>query len=191
MKNAIIVPGRPDKEEYNDKSIPTTSNDHWFPWLSKQLMMKDIFTVAIEMPTPWRPRYEIWKKEFERYEIGEDTILVGHSCGGGFLVRWLSENKHIIVGKVILVAPWLNPDENPISDTADFFHFDIDPEIVSRTQGITIFNSDNDRDEIHVSVDKIRAEVKAIGYREFHEYGHFCKEDLNSVEFPELLEACL
>lgn len=186
MKNAILVPGRPDKEEYYDPQYPTNSNSHWFPWLSKQLQIHNIFAVAIEPPTPWQPRYDVWKKEFERFDITPETVLVGHSCGGGFLVRWLSENKDVTVGKVMLVAPWLNPEDNPESDTADFFHFDIDPSIVGRTAGITIFKSDNDEETIHRSVQIIRDAVPSVAYREFHSYGHFTEGDMGTVEFPEL-----
>jgi predicted alpha/beta hydrolase family esterase len=188
MKTAILIPGRPDKEEYYDPQYPSNSNNHWFPWLTKHLMINDIHTVAIEPPKPWQPRYEVWKKEFERFDIDQDTTLVGHSCGGGFLVRWLSENKDVKVGKVVLVAPWLNPENNPASDTADFFHFEIDPSLVQRTQSITIFNSDDDMETIRKSVDIIREHTPDIGYREFHNYGHFCYENLHTVEFPELLE---
>lgn len=190
MKNAILVPGRPDKKEYYDPAIPTNSNNHWFPWLTKQLMMKDILTVSIEVPKPWQPRYKLWKKEFERFEIGPETILVGHSCGGGFLLRWLSENKDKKVGKVVLVAPWINPRNNPISDTADFFEFDIDPDFVSRTAGVTIFNSDNDHESIQETVDLVRDKVKDLGYKEFHDSGHFC-DDPKMTEFPELFEEIL
>ncbi len=185
--NAILVPGRPDKDEYYNPEFPTNSNNHWFPWLSKQLQINDIFAVAIEMPTPWQPRYDLWKKEFERFDIISETILVGHSCGAGFLVRWLSENKEREVNKVILVAPWLNPENNPRSDTADFFEFKIDPELGSRTAGVTIFHSNNDEESIHKSVEIIRTEVKGVQYKEFHNYGHFCLSDMKTVEFPELL----
>lgn len=106
-------------------------------------------------------------------------------------MRWLSENKDKKVDKVILVAPWLNPQNNPVSDTADFFNFKIDSEIVSRTAGVTIFNSDNDMSSIHESVKVIRGEVANLEYREFHNYGHFCYEDMKSFEFPELLDECL
>ena len=188
MKTAILVPGRPDKDEYYDPKYPSNSNNHWFPWLTKHLMMNDIHTVSIEPPKPWQPRYDVWKKEFERFDIDEETILVGHSCGGGFLVRWLSENEDAKVGKVVLVAPWLNPENNPVSDTADFFEFDIDPRLAQRTQSTTIFNSDDDQDTIHKSVDIIRANVQSIGYKEFHDHGHFCLEDLGTDEFPELLD---
>jgi predicted alpha/beta hydrolase family esterase len=93
MKNAILVPGRPDKDEHYDPKRTSNSEDHWFSWLKRQLILKDIHAVAIEPPFPFRPRYEDWKKEFERFDITPETILVGHSCGGGFLVRYLSETK--------------------------------------------------------------------------------------------------
>lgn len=196
MKNAILVPGRPDKEEYYDPRYPTNSNNHWFPWLSKQLQINDIFAVAIEPPKPYSPRYDVWKSEFEKFNITPETVLVGHSCGGGFLVRWLSENKDKKVGKVVLVAPWLNPENNPISDTADFFDFKIDSDLVSRTAGVTIFNSDNDHATIHKSVQIIRDSVNNLEYKEFHNYGHFCIGDLPEFnmptsDFPDLLKECL
>ncbi len=191
MKNAILVPGRPDKEEYYNPKYPTNSNNHWFPWLSKQLQIHDIFAVAVEIPEPYSPSYDVWKREFERFDISPETILVGHSCGGGFLVRWLSENRDRNVGKVVLVAPWINPENNPVSDTADFFNFEIDPNLVSRTAGVTIFNSDNDQETIHQSVLIIRDTVNNITYKEFPNKGHFCSEDLKTVEFPELAEEIL
>lgn len=191
MKNAVLVPGRPDKEEHYDPRAPSNSEAHWFSWLKRQLILKDIHAVSIEPPFPFRPRYDEWKKEFERFDITPETILVGHSCGGGFLVRWLSENKDAKVGRVVLVAPWLNPENNPASDTADFFEFEIDQGLVSRTDGVTIFNSDNDDHTIHKSVEIIRSQIQNIEYREFHTKGHFCLDDMQVNEFPELLEECL
>lgn len=191
MKTAILIPGRPDKEEYYDPQYPTNSNSHWFPWLSKQLQISGIFAVAIEPPRPYQPRYDIWKKEFERFDITPETVLVGHSCGGGFLIRWLSEYKDKKVGKVVLVAPWLNPSNDPQSDTADFFHFEVDPDLVRRTAGMTIFHSDNDQESVQESVRILRKAITNITYREFHGYGHFCLRDMKTVEFPELVEAVL
>ena len=191
MKNAILVPGRPDIDTHYDPRRPSNSEDHWFSWLKRQLILKDIHAVSIEPPFPFRPRYDDWKKEFERFDITPETILVGHSCGGGFLVRYLSENKDLNVGKVVLVAPWINPENNPVSDAADFFNFETDPDLVIRTAGVTIFNSDNDQDTIHKSVQIIRDKVKNVRYKEFHEYGHFTYRNMKTDVFPELLEECL
>jgi len=191
MKNAIILHGRPDDWEYYGLEYPAQSNSHWIPWLQKQLQAKDIFTQTPEIPMSFQPNYSTWKKEFERYDIGPETLLVGHSCGGGFLVRWLTENKDVKVGKVILVAPWLNPEDNTKSETGDFFHFEIDPDLVSRTQSLTIFVSDNDQPTIAKSVGIIKDKLNKAAVKEFRGYGHFCYSDLKTDAFPELLEECL
>ncbi len=114
--NAILVPGRPDKDEHYNPNSPSNSEAHWFSWLKRQLILKDIHAVSIEPPFPFRPRYQEWVKEFERFDILPDTILVGHSCGGGFLVRYLSEHNYLHVGRVALVAPWINPDNYKASE---------------------------------------------------------------------------
>ncbi len=191
MRNAILVPGSPDKEEYYSPDFPTNSNSLWFPWLSKHLQINEVFAVALEIPRPWQPRYDVWKKELERFEIGPDTVLVGHSCGGGFLVRWLSENKNVKVGKVVLVAPWINPQDKAKPDTADFFHFEIDSNLVDRTKGVTIFNSSDDHVQVQKSVQILKQKVSGIKYKEFKDYGHFCLENMGTDKFPELLEECL
>lgn len=191
MSNAILVPGRPDKDEHYDPARPSNSEDHWFSWLKRQLILKDIHAVSIEPPFPFRPRYEEWKKEFERFDITPETILVGHSCGGGFLVRYLSEHKDLEVGKVALVAPWTNPLKYEISDTADFFEFEIDPDFPARTAGVSIFISRNDEPSVVKTVDILKEKVKDIEYHEYTDKGHFCIEDLDGVEFPELLKVVI
>jgi len=189
MSNAILVPGRPDKEEHYDPARPSNSEDHWFSWLKRQLILRDIHAVSIEPPFPFRPRYDEWKKEFERFELEPDTILVGHSCGGGFLIRYLSEHKDIRVGKVALVAPWINPDEYEVSDTADFFDFEIDPDFPDRTQGVSVFISSDDEPSVVKTVDILRAKVPNLDMHQYSDKGHFCLENLGTQEFPELLAA--
>ena len=36
------------------------------------------------MPEPWKPDYEKFKKEFGKYKVSKNTILIGHSCGCAF-----------------------------------------------------------------------------------------------------------
>lgn len=184
MKNAILVPGRPDKDLHYDPEFPNNSENYWFSWLKRQLIVEDIQADTIEPPLPFQPRYELWKKEFERFDIFPETILVGHSCGGGFLLRYLSENKDIKVGKVILVAPWINPFANPKSDTADFFEFDIDADMVSRTDGISIFISNDDDSSVVKTVKIVESKVKDLEIRRFADRGHF-----TTKTFPELTKS--
>lgn len=186
MNQAILIHGWNTKEEFFDPSRPTASNDHWLPWLSKQLMVRDIHTVALEMPQGYYPRYDVWKRELERFDITEDTVLVGHSCGGGFLVRWLSEND-VKVGKVVLVAPWLGDDSGDEPFDESFFEFAIDSEINKKTKGITLISSTNDMDSVQRSVTTLRTELKGIKYVELENKGHFTLNALGTEEFPELL----
>lgn len=186
--NAIILHGKPDpgEQEYYNPDLPSASNSHWLPWLQKQLLVHDVAAQTPEIPNSWKPDYETWRKEFERYDITPNTVLVGHSCGGGFIVRWLSERPDVHVEKVVLVAPWLDPQR---TDTIDFFDFKMDPNLASRTAGFVIFTSDNDTQPVQQSVRTIVETVKNTKLREFHNYGHFCYGDMKTNEFPELLEA--
>ena len=188
MKNAILLHGTSSKEEYYSLEYPSASNSHWLPWLQKNLLVNDIHAVTPEMLNGFNPDYDVWCREFERYDITSETILVGHSCGGGFLLRWLSEHPDIKVDKVILVAPWLDPTRRK---TIDFFDFTLDSNLVDRTRGVTVFSSNNDSDEIIKSVQIISEQVPNIKIKEFLNYGHFCYEDMKTVEFPELLEEIL
>lgn len=188
MKNAILVPGRPDKEEHYDPESPSNSENHWFSWLKRQLILKDIHAVSIEPPFPFRPRYGEWKKEFERFDITPETILVGHSCGGGFLIRYLSENKDVVAGKVVLIAPWTNPLDYAESDTADFFDFDIDKDFPKRTAGLTVFMSSDDDPSVIRTVDILKISVPGFELKKFIDKGHFTLRSLGTPEFPELLE---
>jgi uncharacterized protein len=187
VTNVVIVHGMPPKHMYLDSTAPSPSNYHWIPWIQKQLLIRGIDTQTPEMPTPYEPDFEGWTRRFEREDISSETVIVGASGGGGFVVRWLSEVAATQVGKVVLLAPWLDPDRER---TGDFFNFKIDPAIATRVAELVIFNSDNDGEPIQESVRAIREAVPTARYREFH-LGHFGHWDMPSPEFHELLSEVL
>lgn len=184
MKTAILIHGYPQKEEYFDPKRPASSNCHWFPWLQKKLLLNGILAQTPEMPEAYQPNYEKWKWMFEQFKIDSETILVGHSCGGGFLVRWLSENN-VKVGKVVLVAPWLDPDHE-MGNT--FFDFQIDEELVNKVEKLVVMYSTDDYSDIIDSINILKLKLKNAQFVEFTNKGHFCLDDLKTEEFPELLE---
>jgi uncharacterized protein len=185
VTNAIIVHGKPGRTEYYDPAVPSSSNHHWLPWLAKQFIIRDIQADTPEMPYAYAPDYAVWRREFERHDVRPDTILVGHSCGAGFLSRWLSEHRDLRVGRVALVAPWLDPDR---LETADFFDFKLDPDLADRTDGLLLLNSDDDGSRIQRSVRLLRETIVGIEYHEFHQHGHFATRELGGTEFPALLD---
>ena len=108
--NCIIIHGCPSNKEKALDQKTRTYYKHWIPWTKKQLLTLNIKTETPLMPEPWSPDYNKFKTEFEKYKVGENTILIGHSCGCAFLVRWLSETKQKIK-QLILVAPWKVPNK--------------------------------------------------------------------------------
>lgn len=184
MKTAIIIHGMPDKKNYYNLNSDSESNCHWLPWIQKQLLLKNILAQTPEMPVPYEPEYKAWKETFESFPLDEETILIGHSCGGGFIVRYLSEND-VKVGKVVLVAPWIDPDKYL---KTGMFDFEIDENIVAKTKGITIFSSTDDMQEVQDSIKILKEKIKDVRVVQFKNYGHFCYGDMKTHEFPELLE---
>lgn len=188
MKNAIILHGRPSKAEYYNLVYPSMSNSHWLPWLQKQLLTHDIAAETPEIPLSYEPVWERWVKEVERYDITSETILIGHSCGAGFWVRYLSEHQDVRVGNVFLVAPWIDTEQE---DPNHFFDFVIDQRLVARTSGLTIIHSSNDGPEMQSSVKVLRQQLSDIKYIELAERGHFTHSTMPTDEFPELLTEIL
>ena len=183
MKQAIIIHGYNDRSECEDVTRPAASNDHWIPWIQRQLLLNGIEAQTPEMPGFYKPHYDEWKKMLERFTPDEQTILVGHSCGGGFLVRWLSETNQK-VGKVVLVAPWLDPEK--VIDP-EFFNFQIDPTLASKTDGLTIMYSTDDVHEILTSISILKERLQGAIFKEYNNKGHFVLSSLKTDKFPELL----
>lgn len=189
MKTAILIHGTTDKEECYSTKYPSLSNSHWFPWITKELMVRDIHTVALEMPHAYMPNYEVWKRELERFDIDENTILVGHSCGGGFLLRYLSENPNLQVDQVVLVAPWIDPDDTKKNN---FFDFTPNPRISTQSKKwISLFCSEDDMKDVIKSIDSILETYQNLKVQRFVDKGHFCLWDLRTEAFPELLDTIL
>ncbi len=156
--------------------------------MQKELLIRDIAAVTPEIPLSFEPKWDVWCQEVERFDITPDTLLVGHSAGGGFWLKYLSLHKDLHVNKVVLVGPWLDPGKTL---EEDFFVGDFDPALTGRTAGITILQSDDDSDSVKQSIKRIKQEILDIEYMQFRGYGHFTYENLGGVEFPELLEVLL
>ncbi len=186
MKSAIIIHGMPSQAEY-ERSGRKAAPKHWMPWLVEELTKAGVETHLPEMPEPYAPDYEKWCAVFEQFSIDENTMLVGHSAGGGFLVRWLSEHKDTKVGKVALVAPWIDPGHTWAPKM--FEGLVIDEALAERTGGVTeLISLDDEQDELD-TLEILKSKIKGLQVIEFKDRGHFTGP-LNR-ELPELLEVLL
>jgi len=188
MNKVIIIHGCPSDKEKSMDSKTRTYDKHWIPWMKKQLGSKEYVVEIPLMPEPWSPNYEKFKEEFEKQNIDEDSILIGHSCGCAFLVRWLGESNQKIK-KLILVAPWKIPDADN-KWRKEFYNYPINPEIKNNVGEVIIFTADDEEEDGKKSV-KMFQEGIGGNIIELKNHGHYCLNDMGTEEFPELLEEVL
>jgi len=185
-KNCIIIHGCPSsKEELLDINSQGVYYKHWIPWVREHLIARGIPTVSPLMPEAWVPVYEKFKKEFEKYQVNNNSILIGHSCGCAFLVRWLGDTKQKIK-KLILVAPW----KIPYSDGGyreKFYTYDIDSSIKERVDEIIMFTSDTEsnlgKKSLKIFNDALKGRIINLP-----NHGHYLVDQMGTQEFPEILE---
>lgn len=185
--NVIIVHGANDSEKSAFEGGRENTR-HWFPWLKNELNKREIKVSSELYPKDWEPNYEEWKQIFERNDINESTILVGHSLGCGFILRWIAENKKK-VKKVILVAPYIL-DTPKLSGLRNMVSFEFDSSLNDLWDELVVFSSEDDYDFILNSVKEINNKLKPK-HLSFKNKGHFTKGDMGKEEFPELLEEIL
>lgn len=190
MKKAVIVHGCPSNVEKAMNEKTRTYDKHWIPWLKNKLEDKGIRVTVPLMPTPWEPKYEEWKEVFDKLSINEDSILIGHSCGGAFLVRWLGETK-IKIERLILVSPGKAGKESKKSLSnlyGDKIYKNIGDYVKEQ---IIVFTADDDL-KYHISnAHEYEKELPSRIVRLGKGYGHFIRGDMGTEEFPELLKEIL
>lgn len=175
----IILHGCPPNEQ-----TVTPINNRWMNWLENELKNKGYDAIAPDFPISWNPKYAQWKKTFEQYPISQNTLLVGHSCGGAFLVRWLLE-KHKKVKKLILVAPAKVPETD--TDTRkDLYDFDLPPDATGIADEIVLFTS-NDFPHHLKSLEMYKLSLKPKVVKLENKF-HFLYFQMKTNQFPELLE---
>ncbi|MFH1222214.1 MAG: alpha/beta fold hydrolase [Candidatus Micrarchaeota archaeon] len=96
MTNVFIIHGTAGYPEEN-----------WFPWLKKELEQLGYNVFVPQFPTPENQTLENWFKVFENYkdDFTPDTILIGHSLGGAFILRVLEKSKVQIKAAFLVAAP--------------------------------------------------------------------------------------
>lgn len=83
--------------------------ENWFGWLKRKLMALNIECHVPHLPTPKDQHLEKWLQVFAQQcqpFIHTQTILVGHSLGAAFILRWL-ERYPSMLKSVILVGAFI------------------------------------------------------------------------------------
>lgn len=137
MKNAFIFHGTGGYPEEN-----------WFPWLKTKLDEQGILTTVPQFPTPEGQSLESWLAVMQPHEseIDQETVLIGHSLGGLFLLRYLEQLGHSVGASVFVAASaGVKPIKLYEADSEFSGGFDFNWGAIRRNAGTTaVFHSDND-----------------------------------------------
>lgn len=66
-----------------------------FYWLQQELEKMNYTVIMTNLPPREGLRYEIWKKEMEKikHELRGEIIVVAHSAGNPFIIKYVKENN--------------------------------------------------------------------------------------------------
>lgn len=118
-------------------------------WSGKYLDKKlgnDFDIIRPMMPLSLNAKYEDWKIYFERYFplLKDNIILIGHSLGGIFLAKYLSENKfpRKILSIYLIAAPFDNT--LPKEDLVGGFKLKSDLSKLAKVDNLNLLFSEDD-----------------------------------------------
>lgn len=136
------------------------------------------------MPNATNAKYAEWKLWFEKYIpfLRDDVILVGHSLGGVFLAKYLSEEQFFkrVRSTHIVAAPFDIDEGRRVVE----FSLPVSLERFSQQGGIVFFyHSVDDPIVAYTEILKFKNAVRDSRALTFEGRGHFLQES-----FPELIE---
>ena len=193
-KQVIFIHGGETFERYDDY-LEYLRSCEFDPYKERGEMWKDNLgeklgndfeVIAPKMPGQKNAKYLEWKIWFEKVipYIENEVVIIGHSLGGIFVAKYLSENnfpKKILA--TYLIAPPYDDNDSEYS-LADF----ILPKTLEKfeKQGgkIFIYQSQDDTLVTFVNAEKYAKVLPKAEKVVFKDRGHFLQE-----EFPELIES--
>ena len=142
--------------------------------------------IAPLMPSSYNAKYLEWKIWFEKVipYIRDGVVIVGHSLGGIFVAKYLSENvfPKKILATYLIAAPYDAGDSD--RSLADFVLPDTLEKFEKQSGKIFIYQSEDDPFVSFVDAGKYAKALSKATKVIFEDRGHFLQE-----EFPELIES--
>lgn len=149
-------------------------------------VLGESFDVLVpKMPNKLNAKYAEWKIYFEKIVplLDPEVILIGHSLGGIFLAKYLSENDFPkkIVATFLLAAPY--DDQGKPYSLADFALPGSLNKLTAQGGTIFLYHSKDDPVVDFSDMEKYQKALPQAKTKIFADRGHFLH-----VAFPELVE---
>jgi predicted alpha/beta hydrolase family esterase len=166
---------------------PYKNKKRWINWLA--LKLKNTHEVLLpQMPCDKNAKYEEWKIWFEKYLPfikDRNFILIGHSLGAIFLLKYLSENDlNKKIGQLHLVAPAII-DDGLSPERLSTFKSDLKKikRIEKECKEFHLWHSKDDSTCVFKNSEIIKNIIPSINFHIFKNKGHF-----KNYSFPEMLK---
>lgn len=193
MKKQVIIIGGGNTFDSYKQYISFLKNQKIdFEWMNsigwKDTLEKDLgrgfAVVRLKMPNPSNAKYLEWKIWWEKIipHLEKEVVLVGHSLGGIFLSKYLSENvfPKKILAVFLIAAPY---DDKGEEDSLGDFNLKKDLcRLQDQSEKLFIWQSADDEIVNPIDLEKYRKALPEAICREFKNKGHF-----NQKKFPELV----
>lgn len=144
----------------------------------------DFEVIQPRMPNANNAKYLEWKIWFEKHIpfIRDNVILIGHSLGGIFLAKYLSEESlsKKVRATLLVAAPFNTATQHPLAD----FNLLVSFEKFKKQAGeVYLFQSKDDDIVPYSNVESYLRELPNAHLMTFEDRGHFHAE-----AFPELID---
>lgn len=179
MKRVFLIhgwEGRPD--------------NHWFPWLKRELEARYFKVYAPAMPGNTHPNLDEWVSLIREWvgEIDSETCFVGHSLGCVAILKYLERIKSSAKFGVCIFVGGFKDDIGE----RELFEFTREPLNFDKLKGkgkfVTIASDNDTQVPLEASMSlahSLESKITVLKGK-----GHFCKSD-GVVSLPEVLEALL
>ncbi|MBD8009869.1 RBBP9/YdeN family alpha/beta hydrolase [Acinetobacter pecorum] len=185
MKNII-------KKVYIVPDYQATSNDHWYPWLSRQLKNAGFESKRIMLANPFQPDLEEWQQNLKLHipHMDEHTFLVAHGLSCISVLNFLQEHyiqQQRKIGGIIMVSAFDTPlvAWSELNKILQAVRLDLRNLPYSYKRAVMLISSNDPYVPAPISL-RLAHSLNAKIF-EIKKAGHFNKSDGFS-EFPQLLD---
>jgi len=164
-----------DLNRYRSGKIEWKKNLH-------NILGSDYDVIIPEMPNRINAKYTEWQIWFEKFIplLESEVILIGHSMGGSFLAKYLSENEFPkkIKGLFLIAPPFKGDSEYPLST----FSLPADLNgLANQPEKIFLYQSQDDPVVPFTELEKYQKNLPNATVRIFTDRGHFMQPELPEI----------